>query len=209
MKAPVSTAVAIGVGLIILAGYFLRGIIPAFDSILAVLLQWAVILAAVATLLGIMNLLNVHWKKIVGWKKDAFYSLVTLLAFLMTIMVGIIDGPTDSRFKSFVLSIQIPVEASLMAVLAVTLAWACVQFLHRRSFSLLAISFFLSAILFLLFNLGFITSAMASIPFLKAIVVGINQLPVGGTRGILIGIALGTLTTGLRVLLGGDRPYGG
>ena len=31
----------------------------------------------------------------------------------------------------------------------------------------------------------------------------------GGARGILIGVALGTLTTGLRVLFGVDRPYGG
>jgi hypothetical protein len=28
-------------------------------------------------------------------------------------------------------------------------------------------------------------------------------------RGILIGVALGALTTGLRVLFGADRPYGG
>ena len=28
-----------------------------------------------------------------------------------------------------------------------------------------------------------------------------------GMRGILLGVALGTLATGLRVLLGVDRPY--
>jgi len=31
----------------------------------------------------------------------------------------------------------------------------------------------------------------------------------GGARGILLGVALGTLTTGLRILFGADRPYGG
>jgi len=31
----------------------------------------------------------------------------------------------------------------------------------------------------------------------------------GGARGLLIGIALGTLLTSLRVLFGIDRPYGG
>jgi hypothetical protein len=34
-------------------------------------------------------------------------------------------------------------------------------------------------------------------------------LALGGARGILIGVALGALTTGLRVLFGVDRPYGG
>jgi hypothetical protein len=32
---------------------------------------------------------------------------------------------------------------------------------------------------------------------------------VAGARGILIGVALGALATGLRVLFGIDRPYGG
>jgi hypothetical protein len=31
----------------------------------------------------------------------------------------------------------------------------------------------------------------------------------GGTRGILIGVALGALTVGIRVLIGRDQPYQG
>ena len=34
-------------------------------------------------------------------------------------------------------------------------------------------------------------------------------LPVAGARGILLGIALGSLTAGLRILMGADRPYSG
>jgi hypothetical protein len=34
-------------------------------------------------------------------------------------------------------------------------------------------------------------------------------LAAAGARGMLIGIALATLTTGLRILFGVDRPYGG
>ena len=37
----------------------------------------------------------------------------------------------------------------------------------------------------------------------------LQRLPVAGARGILLGIALGSLTTGLRVLLAADRPYSG
>jgi hypothetical protein len=32
---------------------------------------------------------------------------------------------------------------------------------------------------------------------------------VAGARGLLLGVALGTVATGLRILLGVDRPYGG
>jgi len=30
-----------------------------------------------------------------------------------------------------------------------------------------------------------------------------------GIRGILMGVALGSIATGLRILMGADRPYGG
>ena len=36
-----------------------------------------------------------------------------------------------------------------------------------------------------------------------------HVLASAGARGILIGVALGTITTGLRILIGADRPYGG
>jgi hypothetical protein len=42
-------------------------------------------------------------------------------------------------------------------------------------------------------------------PFLAAI----RLLPVAGGRGILLGIALGSLMAGLRILFGADRPYSG
>jgi hypothetical protein len=35
-----------------------------------------------------------------------------------------------------------------------------------------------------------------------------NVLALGAMRGLLIGVALGTITTGVRILLGADRPYG-
>jgi hypothetical protein len=43
----------------------------------------------------------------------------------------------------------------------------------------------------------------------KEIVSVLNRLPVAGGRGILLGIALGSLVAGLRVLMGADRPYRG
>ncbi|NIR13173.1 MAG: hypothetical protein GWN86_04170 [Desulfobacterales bacterium] len=32
---------------------------------------------------------------------------------------------------------------------------------------------------------------------------------VGGARGILLGVALGVIATGIRVIIGTDKPYGG
>jgi len=36
------------------------------------------------------------------------------------------------------------------------------------------------------------------------------QVPaIAGARGLLLGVALGTVATGIRILIGVDRPYGG
>ena len=43
------------------------------------------------------------------------------------------------------------------------------------------------------------------LPLLKAWL--LQVLGTGGLRGIVLGVALGTLATGLRLLLGQDRPY--
>jgi hypothetical protein len=204
MKSPFSTAIAIAFGLVVLAGYFLQ---PLLQNLMDVLLGWAVILAAVAGLVGILNLVIVHWNKVRTGQKNYIYSIVTVLAFIFTIVVGIFLKPSDARFTQVVTSIMLPVEASLMALLAVTLAYASIRLLHQRGANLLSISFAISALAFILLNLGFLSAANG--PLLNDLVLALNRLPVAGARGILLGVALGSLMAGLRILIGTDRPYGG
>ncbi len=201
MKSPFSAAVAIGVGLIVLLGYFLP--IPVLGELRTLFLNWAIILAAVALWVGVVNLLGVHLQKVRTTAKNSFYSVVLLLAFLATLVAGVVLGPANSSFQRVVTDVQVPVEASLMAVLAVTLAFASVRLLRRRV-TPMAVLFVLAAVVFLFLGLGF--SPLNEFPTLVS---GLTRLPVAGTRGILLGVALGSLTTGLRILMGADRPYGG
>lgn len=66
--------------------------------------------------------------------------------------------------------------------------------------------FLASTIIFLLAGSGIFLSDTAP-SFLRNTLGALNLLPGAGARGILLGIALGSLLTGLRVLLGIDRPY--
>ena len=66
--------------------------------------------------------------------------------------------------------------------------------------------FFIAVILFLVINSG-IFSLFTDVPILRALVSSLSQAPLAGARGILIGVALGTLLTGIRILIGSDRPY--
>jgi hypothetical protein len=199
----VALVLAVLTGVIILVGYF----IPALAPVQSILLNWAIILAGAATVVGVFNLILVHANKITQREKGSVYSAILLICMFATFVFGLVLGPAHSAMRLLVDAIILPVEASLMALLAVTLLYASIRLLRRRA-NIMSIVFLATALLMLM--------ASATLPFGE--IGALNNflrpwiqhvLALGGTRGILLGVALGTLTTGLRVLFGADRPYGG
>lgn len=196
--------IAITVGILVLIGYFL----PQAAALQLALLDWAVILAGAAGLVGIFNLVTVHTDKIRRREKDGIYSAILIIGLFAAFIFGLVLKPQHAIMQAVILNgIIIPVEASLMGLLAVSLLYAAVRLLRRRS-DVMSIIFIVTASLLFL--------GSATLPFGDVPVIGTLIRPwvtqiwaLGGARGILIGVALGTLTTGLRVLFGADRPYGG
>ena len=207
-------AIATGVGLFVLMGYFIQS--DLINDIRSTLLQWAVLLAAAALLVGLVNLLQVHWGKLSLTEDGWIYSAVIILAFLVTLVLALFFGP-DSTVALFVFEyIQLPLEAGLMALLAITLLVAGFRLISRRrdAFSLL----FLGTALIVMIGTA-PTPGVSEGPIgvaMDEIGNGMGELRLwisqvwsaGGARGIVLGVALGATTTGLRVLLGADRPYG-
>ena len=205
MRTPISTAVAILVGLMILLGYFVP--LEPLLSFRVMLLQWTVILAAFALLVGVVNLFRVHWTKVKTGQPANFYSFVLIVALGLTLAVVGYYGPTSTPSVWIFSYIQVPVEASLMALLTIVLAYAGVRLLHRR-LNALSIVFLLTVLVVLLGTAPLLFIGEA--PVLNLIRDLIVQIPaVAGARGLLLGIALGAIATGLRILMGADRPYGG
>ena len=205
MKAPVSTAIAIAVGILILLGYFIP--IAALLSLRVVLVQWAIILASFALLVGISNLARVHWAKLRKGGINAVYSAILLLSLFATLIVVGFFGPTNTWSVWIFNNIQLPIESSLMALLAVVLLLAGARLFSRR-LDLFSIVFIVTGVIVLLGTTPFFF--VGDIPGLNILRTFIAQVPaVAGARGIIIGVALGTIVTGVRILLGADRPYSG
>ena len=123
-------------------------------------------------------------------------------------MLGLVFGPDNRVVLSLFEYIQLPVEATLMALLAVSLAAAGVRMVMRRRdvYSLIFIS---TALLVLLGTAPWPfggAGASATFGWLRNWLAQVWAA--GAARGIVLGVALGAVTTGLRVLLGADRPYG-
>jgi hypothetical protein len=202
----ITVLIAIISGLAVLAGYFLQGFFPVLADVQTQLLNWAIILTGVAALVGIFNLISVHADKVRHGEKGGIYSALLVISLVVTFFLGIILRPEHSAMKAVMNGIIIPTEAALMGILTISLLYAAIRLLRRRV-DVMSIFFLLTAV-FLLF--GSVTLPFGDIPLFGTLARWVTQvLVLGGVRGILIGVALGALTTGLRVLFGADRPYGG
>jgi hypothetical protein len=204
VKTPILVILAMAVSLVVLLGYFLD--FPLLINLRVLFLRWAVELSAVALIVGVLNLLSVHWRKITSDQEGSAYSFVLITSLILTIAVVGFFGPTADWSIWIFNHIQLPIESSLMALLAVILVYAGARLLNRRV-NLLAFVF-LGTVLFIF--LGTASIPGFEIPLLSDVSGWISRVvATAGARGILFGVALGTIATGLRVLIGADRPYGG
>jgi len=201
----INAVIAISVGIIVLLGYFID--IPAVSGFRYILLDWAVILAGVTVLIGMWNLFSVHLQKIHERKQGFLNSLVLLFFFLLTALMSL--TPSLQPLQKMLLNgILVPVEVSLLAILSITLIVASLRLMQTHT-NLATILFMVTALLILIGTgpLPLIGKMPILSDWVRPFIA--NNLASGGARGILIGVALGTLTTGLRILFGVDRPYGG
>ena len=216
-----ATVVAASAGLVVLAGYFvpvdvLVGLRLALVSLVSLLAAWAV-------LAGALNLLIVHTRKFTGRAPGGFYSLFVLLGFA-AIVVGNVAAPVmgwgsgaasdaNNWFLTYTLSAG---GASLAALIAFFLVYAGYRLLRLKRGgppSLMTVVFVVTAILALgalaPWPVGAPNPAVLGETTLRDILMTVTRVPaIAGARGLLLGIALGAVATGLRVLLGLDRPFG-
>jgi hypothetical protein len=201
-----ATVFAIASGIIVLLGYFYP--LPLLLQLRVLLTNWAVIIAAMTVLIGIYNLVAVHSEKISTGEKGSANSWVLIISLILTLVYlayAVFSGSLEFATRVVADTFIVPVEASLMAILAVTLIYASIRLLRRR-LDVMSVLFLIAAVLFLI---AFMPTPFGPVPGDQAIAQFMNVFSTGGARGLLIGIALGVLLTGLRIIFGVDRPYGG
>lgn len=190
---------AIGCGLLMLVDFFL--VDPVIDALGAILIEGVLILAAFALLLGVLNLLGVH-ARMNDTPRARRYSALLLVALVATLTIGILRPASDELTWIFDY-LFFPLQASMGALLAFFVVSAAYRAFKLRSVS--ALILLVTSLIVLITQLPF--SAALS-PLLPAAREWIFAIPVtAGVRGILLGVALGTIATALRVLLAVDHPY--
>jgi hypothetical protein len=200
LRRTLPTAIAIAVGIFVLLRIFFP--IPFLDAIGEYFIETAIIVAAFALFLGVLNVLRVHSRKI-REGSNRFYSFVLMAAMLIVLGVGLIlpEGPSAPEVRWIFTNIQAPIQAALSALLVFFVVLAAYRLLARRNLESVVI-----LIVAFLVLLG--QAAMGLVPLLVDVKDWILDVPaMAGVRGILLGVALGAVMTGIRLLLGVERPY--
>lgn len=207
------SAIAIGFGLLTLIGLLTGGSDNLFGILASLFLQIVTITVALTILIGVVNLLAVHVGRVTGRKRGLLYSVIMLLSFLVVIVVAILERsggmpttPGEPTISMFLLeTVQVSIESALAGLIVFALVYGAFRMMRRRV--TWASMLFISALLIVL--LGEIAArGVFDAPLLTEFRTWLASVPVSaGARGILLGIALATIVTGVRVLTGQDRSY--
>jgi len=201
--AVLASSLVLALGLITLWGLFPGS--PA-AAVAAVLIQLVVIVGAVAVLVGVLNLLWVHLRRVINGDPGWPYSLALFFSALVVIVLITLerlDLLANDGWSSFLFSaVQVSVESALAGLLAFFLVFAAARLLrHRVTWGAVL---FVATLLIVL--IGWLE--LPALGFVNDLGAWIRSVPAtAGARGLLIGIALGAAATGVRVLLGQDPSY--
>ncbi len=162
-----------------------------------VLLRLVVIFLALSVVIGIANLLFVHVSRLTSGK---FYSAVLLASFGFTIFWYV----TRQGDTSLLEAVQLPIESALAALLFLSLVHGGSRVMGKRR-DIWGLLFVAVVLVVLLASLP-----LAELAPLRTWNDWLMRVPVSaGARALLLGIALGMVAAGVRVVLGQDRAYRG
>lgn len=170
----------------------------------SVIYKWVIVLMAFALVLAIGNLIRHHSNKIQHKKEGWFYSIVTLASMTGMAIIGLFWGiEPDSLYQKIYLYIFAPLSATMFALLAYYMASAAYRAFKARS---LEATLLLSAAFIVM--IGFMPFAQYIHPRLPAFAEWIMKVPsMAAQRGILFGVAFGSIATALKIILGIERSW--
>lgn len=198
----IPTAIAIAVGIVTLLTFFLQ--LPLLNALGAAFKTWTIILTAFALLLGLGNLLLVHFLRIVRRNESgAGYSAIVLSTAIVVSLIGLLFGLSTFPMTWIFDNVYVPLQSAFFALTTFFLATAAYRALRARSLETTLM--LLAALIVFLGQTPLVNSVTDFFTNAKEWLLSVPSE--AGVRGILLGVALGTLATGLRLLAGMDRPY--
>ncbi len=173
-------------------------------------LEWGLILAAGAYVLGLTNLVQVNLPKVMRKDRDWGYKAVMLAALFATLIIGFAGGQTrhdtGSAYAWLFEFVFTPLNATMFALLAFYIASAAFRAFRARNVE--ATVLLVAACIVMLARVPMGESLPFIGDYLPQFMNWIMDVPnIAARRAIFIGAALGAVATGLRVILGLERSH--
>ena len=179
------------------------------------LLAWSRIVGAFALVLGIGSLLRTHWEKVRRRRRDWPYSVAAIVSFLAMCVIGLGWGHESGTVFNWIFeNVQVPLDATMFSLLAFFIASAAFRTFRARSTE--ATLLLVAAVVVML---GRVPSTLLVVfgqtgvgEYLSNLFPDVSEwlmnVPtIAAKRGIIFGVALGSIATALRVILGIERSH--
>ncbi|NOY89449.1 MAG: hypothetical protein GXO93_08725 [FCB group bacterium] len=220
MKREIPVAITFIVGTAYLIAYFIPH--EPFNYFENWFNDWFAVIAAFAIWLGVLNLIKISTIKIVRKSPDWPYSVLIIVSFIIIVFFGFYEGyrglyanphysfrDPGTSFDWLYVNVYTPLSATMFALLAFFVASASYRAFRARNFE--ATLLLLAAFLVMLGRVpvgDILTSWLPHQYQLSQWANWIMHVPnTAGQRAIMIGIALGLVSTSLRIILGLERSY--
>lgn len=189
------------VGVLTVTNYYISE--PTFNSAMSWTTNAILTIATFAVIIGVGSLTITHGSRTMKGEKDWINSLSLLAIMWLIIIIGFTYGPTNDVYQWFYNNVLLPLDATILSLIGFFVVTASYRSFVARSDE-------------------------AALLLVAAILTIIGQAPIGGTiwpgfvtitdwlmnipttagmRGFVIGVAIGTVSLGVRVLLGLERTY--
>ena len=207
MKRQVPFLITLVAGIFCLIGFFVPH--PAVRTFYDEIQQWVIVVVGATYVLGVANLLRINLQQVSTRARDWPYKIVLLIGMLAMMAVGFTNGEhyldSNSGFTWMYNTFYSPMTATMFSLLAFFIASAAFRAFRIRTFEAL-----LLAIAAFILMIGRVPIGNAIHPAIPAAADWLMEIPQNAAkRGILIGAAIGVMATGIRLILGMERTYGG
>ena len=207
MKREIPILITLVAGLFMLVAFFVPH--PQVRNLYEDMQNWAIVVVGCTYVLGVANLLRINSRQVSRRERDWPFKLVLIAGLLITMAVGFSEGThytdVDARFQWIYRTFYSPMTATMFSLLAFFIASAAF-----RAFRIRSVEAMLLAIAAFILMLGRVPLGSLIHPAIPAAADWLMEIPQNAAkRGILIGAALGVMATGIRVILGLEKTYGG
>jgi hypothetical protein len=202
VKTEVPVAIAFIAGMLMIVSLFSQH--PVFAEPAAIMRNWAIIITAFAYVLGVANIARISADTVRTRGRDWGYKVVLLLSLGAMLGAGLTGGiQSGSLFDWGYANLMVPMESTMFSLLAFFIASAAYRAFRARSVE--ATLLLVTAVVVMLGRVPIGERIWNGLPALTEWIMEVPNM--AAKRGIMMGAALGAISTGLKMILGLERSY--